>query len=598
MRTTPRFFAVLAAAVMLAIAGCGSDDDDGGGADAKKAGQAKASGNVTWCIGKDTTGAFGTVVDNFNKANPDAKVKLLELPEAADEQRRLQIQRLRAKNTECDVLGADVIWIAEYAGQGWLLDVTDFMSENGDKFIKSTVDTTELDGKNYAVPFNSNAGFLFYRTDQVDKAPETWEEVYKEAKAGNGVVYQGFRYEGLTVNFLELLYSAGGNVLSEDGKEATADSQEVKDVLTFMADGIKDGAVPKAVTTYKEEESRRAFESGNATFMRNWPYAYALGKDSKIADKFDIATFPGFAGNKGAGVVGGYDLAISAYSKNPEGSLAFIEFATSADQQKLMATEASLPPTLTDVYDDPAVKKAMPFADDLRTAIEQAQPRPVSPVNPQISEAIFNNVYAALQGDMSPDEALEQDERGDPEGARDVLGTWKPQRRDWGAAGAASRGPTEARSGVSPCCSSRRRWWSSRWSPRIRSATRSGCRSPSTACTCPGSGASPASTTTPRRSARPSSGTRSRTRSCSRASPSPSSWRSGSAWRWRCTRRSRGAVCCARSCSCRGRCSRWSARSRGGRCSSPSSGSRRRSWTRSGSAATSSGSASRATRWR
>ena len=143
-------------------------------------------------------------------------------------------------------------------------------------------------------------------------------------------------------------------MLSDDGKEATADSQEVKDVLKFMADGIKDGAAPKAVTTYKEEESRRAFESGNATFMRNWPYAYALGKDSKIADKFDIATFPGFEGNEGAGVLGGYNLGISAYSKNPEGALAFIEFATEPEQQKLMATEASLPPTLTETYDDPA----------------------------------------------------------------------------------------------------------------------------------------------------------------------------------------------------------------------------------------------------
>jgi multiple sugar transport system substrate-binding protein len=303
------------------------------------------------------------------------------------------------------VLGTDVIWTAEYAAQGWLLDVSDFISKNGDKFIPSTVDTTEFEGKNWAVPFNSNAGFIYYRTDEVDKAPETWEDLYKEAQSGNGVVYQGFRYEGLTVNFLELVYSAGGSVLSEDGKEATADSQEVKDALTFMADGIKDGAAPKAVTTYKEEESRRAFESGNATFMRNWPYAYALGKDSKIADNFDIATFPGFAGNKGAGVLGGYNLAISAYSKNPEGSLAFAEFATNPEQQALMATEASLPPTVTETYDDPAVKKAMPFAEELRTAIEQAQPRPVSPVYPQISEAIYNNVYAALQGDTSPDEA-------------------------------------------------------------------------------------------------------------------------------------------------------------------------------------------------
>jgi multiple sugar transport system substrate-binding protein len=403
---TPRFMAVLVATVVLAIAGCGSDDDDGGGApDAEKATQAKASGNVTWCIGKDTTGAFSTVVEDFNKANPDANAKLIELPTDAGEQRRLQVQRLQAESAECDVLGTDVIWTAEYAGQNWLLDVSDFISESGDKFIPSTVDTTTYEGKNYAVPFNSNAGFIYYRSDEVDQAPETWEDLYKEAQQGNGVVYQGFRYEGLTVNFLELLYSAGASVLSEDGKEATADSQEVKDVLTFMADGIKDGAAPKAVTTYKEEESRRAFESGNATFMRNWPYAYALGKDLKIADEFDISTFPGYAGNEGAGVLGGYNLAISAYSKNPEGSLAFIEFATEPAQQKLMATEASLPPTVTAVYDDPAVKKAMPFAEDLRTAIEQAQPRPVSPVYPQISEAIYNNVFAALQGNMSPDEA-------------------------------------------------------------------------------------------------------------------------------------------------------------------------------------------------
>jgi multiple sugar transport system substrate-binding protein len=299
----------------------------------------------------------------------------------------------------------DVIWTAEYAAQGWLLDVSDFISENGDQFIESTVDTTEYEGKNYAVPFNSNAGFIYYRTDQVDQAPEDWETLYEEAAQGNGVVYQGARYEGLTVNFLELLYSAGGSVLSEDGSEATADTQEVRDVLTFMADGIDSGAAPKAVTTYMEEESRRAFESGNATFMRNWPYAYALGKESKIADDFEITTFPGYAGGEGAGVLGGYDLAIATYSENPEGSLAFIEHATGAEQQKIMAIEASLPPTLTEVYDDPEVKKAMPFAEELRTAIEQAQPRPVSPVYPQISEAIYNNVFAALQGDMSADEA-------------------------------------------------------------------------------------------------------------------------------------------------------------------------------------------------
>jgi len=405
MMKTQRMLVAVVASALFAIAGCGGGGDSGGSSNAQKATTAKASGDVTWCIGKDTTGSFSTVVSNFNKANPKAHVKLLELPTSADDQRRLQVQRLRAKSSECDVLGMDVIWTAEYAAQGWLRDVSDYISQNGDKFIKSTVDTTSYNGKNWAVPFNSNAGFIYYRTDKVSSAPKDWESLYKDAASKGGIVYQGFRYEGLTVNFLELLYSKGGSIVSDDGKKATADSQEVKDVLKFMGDGIKSGAAPKAVTTYQEEESRRAFESGSPAFMRNWPYAYALGKKSKIGSKFDIATFPGFSGQSGAGVLGGYNLGISAFSKNPSGSLAFIEFATKPDQQKIMAAQASLPPTVSATYDDPAVKKAMPFAAQLKTAIEQAKPRPVSPVYPQISQAVYNNVYDVLQGKASPDAA-------------------------------------------------------------------------------------------------------------------------------------------------------------------------------------------------
>jgi multiple sugar transport system substrate-binding protein len=407
-----RLMAIAAAIASLAIAGCGDDDDDGGGggggaaADAESVTQAKAQGDVTWCIGKDTTGAFSTVVENFNKANPNANARLLQLPTAADEQRRLQIQRLRAESAECDVLGVDTIWTAEYAAQGWVLDVTDALNKRKDEFIPATVETTVYEGKNWAIPFNTNAGFIYWRTDQAgDQPPQDWESMYQTAQQDNGIVYQGARYEGLTVNFLELLYSAGGTVVNDDATEATADSQETRDVLEFMQKGIDDGAAPKAVTTYMEEESRRAFEAGNGTFMRNWPYAYALGKESKIADDFAVTTFPEYAGNPGAGVLGGYNLAISAYSENPEGALAFANFATSPEAQVIQASKASLPAVLTDVYDDPQVKKALPFASELRDAVEQAKPRPVTPVYPQVSEAIYNNVFAVLQGEMSPDEA-------------------------------------------------------------------------------------------------------------------------------------------------------------------------------------------------
>jgi trehalose/maltose transport system substrate-binding protein len=402
---------LLALGLCLATFGliaCGGGDDGGGGSEAKalQPSEAKgASGEVTWCIGKDTSGAFKIAVDRFNQQNPKLEAKLLELPESADIQREQQIQRLRAESSECDVLGMDVIWTAEYAASGWLYDLTPSVEQHEGEFIPSTVETTDYEGKKWALPFNTNAGFLYYRTNEVPKAPTTWEDVYEEAKANNGLVYQGERYEGLTVNFLELLYSAGGKVLSDDGETVEIDSPETREVLEFMGKGVEDGAVPKAVTTYEEESSRRAFEAGKATFMRNWPYAYALGKESNIADEFEVAKFPGYAGNEGAGVVGGYNLGISAYSDNPEGSLAFAEFLVEEPLQKEFFIKATLPAVVTAVYEDPQVKKEIPFTDELLKAVEQAQARPVSPVYTEISEAIFNNVFEVLNGRQSADSA-------------------------------------------------------------------------------------------------------------------------------------------------------------------------------------------------
>ena len=392
----------------LGLAACGGGDDgDGGPSEAKTLQPSDAqgaSGSVTWCIGKDTSGAFTSAVEAFNEENPNLNADLLELPESADLQREQQVQRLRAESSECDVLGMDVIWTAEYAASGWIYDLTPVVEKYEDTFIPSTVETVEYEDKKWALPYNTNAGFLYYRTNEVPQPPTTWEQVYKEAQETDGLVYQGERYEGLTVDFLELLYSSGGKVLSEDGETVEIDSPETRKALEFLQNGIEDGAVPKAVTTYEEESSRRAFEAGNATFMRNWPYAYALGKESGIADEFDVTTFPGFAGREGAGVVGGYNLGISAFSENPEGALAFAEFLVTLAVQK-QAMEATLPATVTAVYKDPKVQKALPFAPELLKAVEQADARPVSPVYTQISQAIYDNVFEVLNGRTSPDEA-------------------------------------------------------------------------------------------------------------------------------------------------------------------------------------------------
>jgi multiple sugar transport system substrate-binding protein len=402
-------WAALWLVIALSVAGCGGDDEEGTG-NAEKAPTAegtKAKGEVAWCIGKDTSGAYARAVELFKEENPKVTVNLVELPESADLQRTELVQRLRAESDECDVLGMDVIWTAEFAAQNWLQDTSAIIDPRKADFIESTLSTAEYEGKYWAVPYHTNAGFLYYRKDEVKQAPETWEDVYAAAGKGNGIVYQGFRYEGLTVNFLELLYSGGGTVLSEDGKSVEVNSPEAEQALAFMADGIQNGDAPEAVTTYKEEESRRAFESGNATFMRNWPYAYSLGKESKIANKFDIGTFPSFEGGEPASVLGGVNLAISAFAKNPDGAAAFIDFATSEQNQKVDFLESANPPTFAAVYDDPEIQKEFPFASDLKAAVEQGQSRPVSPVYSQVSEAIYNNVHDALQGKAEPKAALE-----------------------------------------------------------------------------------------------------------------------------------------------------------------------------------------------
>ena len=399
--------AALAAAGVLASCG-GGDDETGSGKELDAAAGENAKGNVTWCIGKDTSGAFKQVVDAHNKANPDVKATLVELPTSADEQRTQLTQRLRAKSDECDVLGMDVIWTAEFAAQKWLQDVSALVADREDEFIASTLDSAKYEDKHWAIPFNTNAGFLYYRSDKVDAAPKTWQEVDEVASKEGGLVYQGAQYEGLTVNFLERLYSAGGAVLNEDGTQSELNSPEAEEVLTQMAEEVKSGAVPKANGTYMEEESRRAFESGKPAAMRNWPYAYALGEDSDIKGKFEVSPLPAFEGGEPAGVLGGYNLGVSAFSKNPEAAVEFINYATNMESQVLMGSKASLPPVLTAAYDDPKLQKAMPFAEQLRTGVEQAQPRPVSPVYTQISEAIYKNVYEAIQGKQDPKAALEK----------------------------------------------------------------------------------------------------------------------------------------------------------------------------------------------
>jgi multiple sugar transport system substrate-binding protein len=406
-------------ACALFLSACGGDNGSGDGAGSPEgatkgakvidpASMEKATGGVTLCMGKDTGGDVTEAVKQFNAQNTGVTVELLEFSTAADEQRAQFVQRQEAKSGECDVFSSDVIWTAEFASQKWLYDMTPYVESRKDEVIPATLETVNYDGKLWGMPQQTDAAFLYYRTDQVKEQPATWQEVYQVASENDGIVYQGAPYEGLTVDFLELAFAAGGQVLSDDGTEAVIDSPENVEALQFMVDGVKNGTAARGVTTYMEEEARRYFESGKATFMRNWPYAYALGqkKGSKIRGEFDVMPFPQFEGGGKAGILGGHNQVVSVYSENPGGALKWIDYITGEENQKRQFLDYSQAPTLAAIYDDPDVQGKYKFAAQLRDAVSQARARPVSPVYPQISQAIYKNVNEALAGRTSPQDAL------------------------------------------------------------------------------------------------------------------------------------------------------------------------------------------------
>ena len=392
----------------LALAGCsgGSGGSSGSSGDDTR-------GPITYVQGKDNSNVVRPLIDKWNKAHPKEKVTFKEQSDQADQQHDDLVQHFQAKDANYDVVDVDVIWTAEFAAKGWLQPLTGKYKMDNSKLLPATVKTGTYNKIQYAAPQTSDGGILYYRKDLVPTPPKTWDEMMADCsiakQAGIGC-YAGqyAKYEGLTVNVAEAINTAGGTVVGEDGKTPTLDTPEAKKGLQRLVDGFKDGNIPAEAITYQEEQGRQAFEAGKLLFLRNWPYVYSLAKtdgSSTVKDTFGIAPLPG-DGGPGASSLGGHNAAISTYSKHKATAFDFVKFLQSEETQKFFVTQGSLSPVIASLYDDPELNAKFPYLTTLKTSIEHAVPRPVSPFYPAITKAIQDNAYAALKGSMSVDEAL------------------------------------------------------------------------------------------------------------------------------------------------------------------------------------------------
>ncbi|MGW8952121.1 ABC transporter substrate-binding protein [Streptomyces sp. NPDC055709] len=372
-------------------------------------------GPMTLATAGDLTGYLGPLLEGWNRGHPDEKVTLVELPDSADETRAQMTTGLRSGDGRFDILNIDVAWTSEFAAAGWIapLESRRFPLNS---FLPPVVDTATYDGKLYAVPYVTNAGMLYYRKDILDREgerpPATWAELERQARTIaprhglGGYAGQFLPYEGLTVNATEAVYSAGGTILGDDGR-VTVDSAAARSGVDFLARGVRDGWIPREALTYKEEESRQAFQDGRLLFLRNWPYAYAgaSGKDSPVAGKFGAVPLPGPDG-AGTSVLGGSNLAVSTRARHPESASDLIAYLTSAPVQRKVLTEGALPPVRAALYQDPALIREFPYLPALRASVLAAAPRPKSARYEQVSLAVQAVVHDAMAQHQDPAAAV------------------------------------------------------------------------------------------------------------------------------------------------------------------------------------------------
>jgi multiple sugar transport system substrate-binding protein len=363
---------------------------------------------------------FRELLDRFEHENPHIRIRDETLPSSTDDQHQFYAINLEGGSADFDVLSMDVIWVPEFARAGWLRDVSSLLGEGErNAFFPGPIQAVTYKDRLYAIPWYIDAGLLYYRSDLLRKygfpVPRTWQELVKTAqiiteneKDLYGFIWQGKQYEGLVCNVLEYIWSNGGDVIRNN--TPVINSPENIEALTFMRDLMTKFAVtPPLVTTAIEEPTRHLFGSGRALFLRNWPYAWNIfnREGSAVQGVVGVASLPSFPGHKSASTLGGWQLGVNRYSRNPVASEKLVRFLTSPAAQKTLALTVGYKPTRKALYKDRDLLREQPFMASLYDIFMQARPRPVTPYYMIITQIMQPEFSAVLSGLKTPEAALD-----------------------------------------------------------------------------------------------------------------------------------------------------------------------------------------------
>ncbi len=367
-------------------------------------------------------------IDMFTEAS-GIKVTLINGESQTDARLQAMRQQFAAQASDIDAYQIDIIWpgvVAEHA-----VPLQDQLGEQADTMFPGIVAANMVDGNLIGIPWFTDAGLLYYRTDLLEKysvePPTTWTELETAAQtimegenADNpdftGFVWQGKAYEGLTCNGLEWLVSQGGGTIIDTDRNVTVNNDAAIAAME-RASGWVNGISPEGVTTYTETETFNVWVAGNAAFARNWPYMYSGSQDSEsTAGKVGVSPLPKGDGAEdvSAATLGGWQMMVSKYSDSQDAAIEFAKYMTSPELQTSFAIERSHLPTIPAVYDDAAVAEASDFIPRLKAVFEAAVGRPSAQTGdlyPELSTIFYQQLNQVLSGSKSAADAAAQMEK-------------------------------------------------------------------------------------------------------------------------------------------------------------------------------------------
>ena len=403
------------AAALGAAAACSRGDSGGGGTTADFSG----TGQIAYAQGKDfSAGMVQAHLDEWNEQNPDEQVTLIELSESADQQRQSLINNAQTQSDAYDVISVDVVWVAEFAANQWVLELP-IDDLTNDDIIQPVWDAGCYMDRLFAMPYVTDAPLMYYRKDflaeaGVTEVPTTWDGIKSAVDAVRalpghesigGFGGQFATYEGLTCCAAEFIHTAGGDFFDDQNQVIVNSPESVKGLQNLM-DGFKDGYIPGDAREWKEEDSRNAFEDGNLVFQRQWPFQYANNLENLGEDKFGVAALPSIDGKSYVPTLGGHYCGVSAFSKNKATALKFIQWWTAKESQQYRLDKQANAPILGSLYEDAEMIQKYPYLPTLRASLDAAEARPKAVAYGDVTAAIQDAIYPAIQQQTTAEQAI------------------------------------------------------------------------------------------------------------------------------------------------------------------------------------------------